>query len=250
VSARKVRLFLELVLRIVPDLWALLVTHWPGRLGNLLRYRYYKRRLRHLGERAVIDAGVYMANPSYISIGDNTHIDRGVSLIAGPLEERGRVVYRKPNPNFPHRPGEIHIGRDVHIAPFAYLLGHGGIHIGDRSCITSGVRVYSVSHHYRNLNDPEDQRLYSFSNRVPVEDQALIVGPVVLQENTAVGLNSVVLPGSTIGRNSWVGVLSSVARTLPAGVIAAGSPATVVKPRPGCAAAEPVLSRRRPEGQE
>ncbi len=238
-SASKIRLFFSLGVRVVPDLLLLLITYWPGELGNLLRYRYYKRRLKYLGKGAVIDVGVYMASPRYISVGDGAHIDRGVTLIAGPPREGQRRICRKNNPRFGHETGEICIGRNVHIAPGAYLLGHGGISVADRSCITTGARVYSMSHHYRNLDDPNDRKLYSFSNRVPMEDQLVIVGPVVMEENAALGLNSVALPGSTIGRNSWVGVLSVAVGTIPPNVIAVGCPAAVIKQRCPARAASP-----------
>jgi acetyltransferase-like isoleucine patch superfamily enzyme len=66
---------------------------------------------------------------------------------------------------------------------------------------------------------------------VPGDEQVIIVAPVVMEENTALGLNSVMLPGSAIGANSWVGVLSSVMGAIPANVIASGAPAVVVKER-------------------
>ena len=73
--------------------------------------------------------------------------------------------------------------------------------------------------------------MYVFGNRVPDEDQALILGPVVLETNTAIGLHSVILPGVTIGQNSWVGVLSCVVQDIPENAIATGNPAVAVKSR-------------------
>ncbi len=216
----------------------MLVTHWPGDFGNDLRYRYYKRRLRRLGKGAVIEAGVFIPNPALVSIGDNTLIDRNVTIIAGRPTAGGRKIHHKANPDFRGQAGEVIIGSDVHIAPYAYLLGHGGLSVGDRSCITAGAKLYSISNHYRNLDDATDLKLYAFSNMAPLEDQALIVGPIVVGVNAAVGLNSIVLPGCTIGDNSWVGVQSYVIENVPPNVIAMGSPAKVVRQRPLPPAAE------------
>lgn len=230
-ALRNLSLLMSFIIRLVPDALSLLIAYWPGRLGNHLRYRYYKRRLKYLGKGAVLDVGVHLVNPSYISIGDNTHVDRLVTLVAGPPRASKRHVIHKANPAFRHEIGEIHIGRNVHIAPEVYLLGHGGISVGDDSGIASGARVFSTSHHYRNPDDSADRTLYKYSTRVPDDEQVIIVGPVVMEENTALGLNSVMLPGSTIGANSWVGILSSVMGAIPANAIASGAPAVVVKER-------------------
>ena len=230
-ALRGVSLLMRCTVRLLPDSLRLLVTYWPGSLGNHLRYWYYRRRLKHLGRAAVLDVGVHLVNPEYISIGDNTHVDRFVTLAAGPPSRSDRKMIHKANPAFKHKVGEIHIGRNVHIAPGAYLVGHGGISVGDDSGVASGAKVFSVSHHYRNPDDDADKRFYTYSTRVPGDEQAIIVAPVVMEAHTALGLNSVMLPGSTIGANSWVGVLSSVMGAIPANVIASGAPAVVVKER-------------------
>ncbi|MCB9852241.1 MAG: hypothetical protein H6819_04025 [Phycisphaerales bacterium] len=219
-------------LALLPTMWFLLVNHWPGKLGCQLRYRYYKRRLKHLGERAVLDVGVHFVNPQCISIGDNTHIDRHVTIAAGPIHERNRVVTRKQNPHFTHETGEVHIGSDVHIAPLAYLLGHGGICIGNQCGVASGACLLSVSHHHRDASAPNSTRRFIFSTRVPDEDQSLIIGPVVMHDRTGLGIHSIAFPGSTISSDSWVGAQSIVMGTIPKNVIAGGNPATILRERP------------------
>jgi maltose O-acetyltransferase len=52
---------------------------------------------------------------------------------------------------------------------------------------------------------------------------------VVLGDSSAVGLNSVVLPGSSLGHGSWLGSLSMLSGKIPPNVLATGNPATVVK---------------------
>ena len=52
-----------------------------------------------------------------------------------------------------------------------------------------------------------------------------------MEKYTALGLNSVILPGGTIREGSWVGVLSVVKGTVPHYSIAEGNPAKVVKRR-------------------
>ena len=214
---------------VFPDIVKMLITYWPGKSGHFIRYQYYKRKLKYLGKRAKIDFGVHIVNPSKISIGEKTHIDRHVTLIAGKLLEGNRLIHHKDNPDYQYERGEIHIGQNIHIAPYVYIVGIGGVSIGDCSGIASGTRIFSISHHYRNLSNPDDKKAYSFSNAISGENQSIIVSPVVMGKNTGIGLNSVMLPGSTIGENSWVGVLSCVRGIIPPNVIAMGCPTEVIK---------------------
>ena len=52
---------------------------------------------------------------------------------------------------------------------------------------------------------------------------------VVIEDDVWLGLNVVVLKGVTIGRGSVIGANSLVTRSIPAGVVAAGSPAKVIR---------------------
>jgi acetyltransferase-like isoleucine patch superfamily enzyme len=221
-----VRLFKTLLFEFA---WLLLfpVQYVPGAIGNRLRRLVWRAFLGGMGKRVEIDVGVQIVNPRFIFIGDDTWIDKYAVLIAGPPHEGKRDISRKPNLEFPAKEGELHIGRRCHIAPHALIQAHGGVWIGDELTIASGARVYSMSHHYRPLHAPQT-KYYRFSSRAKEEEQALIVSPVVIHSGAAVGLNSVVLPGSTIGENSWVGANSCVRGVIPPNSAATGTPAKVV----------------------
>jgi acetyltransferase-like isoleucine patch superfamily enzyme len=53
--------------------------------------------------------------------------------------------------------------------------------------------------------------------------------PVVIEDNVWLGLNSVVLKGVTIGKNSVIGANSVVTKDIPANVVAAGNPCKVIR---------------------
>lgn len=53
--------------------------------------------------------------------------------------------------------------------------------------------------------------------------------PIVIEDDVFLGMNVVVLKGCTIGKGTVVGVGSLVTRSLPAGVLAAGRPARVIR---------------------
>lgn len=216
----------------LPGAFALtLVTYCPGASGNTLRRLYYRPRLRRLGRNSIIEAGVFIENPQYVSIGDNSLIDRFVSIVAGPVHTGRRKVLFKNNPQFDRATGEVAIGDNVHIAPFAYLMGTGGIAIHERCGVTSGARLFSASHHYGDPTDPTGTARYSIGQAIPEDEQILVVGPLVICRESLVGLNTIVLPGVTIGEGTWVGAMSLVTRSLPSDVIAGGAPASVLKTR-------------------
>lgn len=205
------------------------IFYLPGPLGFQLRYHYYKRKLRYLGKNVKIDIGVCIQNPQCVSVGDNTWIDKYVILLAGKPTVGKRKIFRKSNNKFKGKEGELIIGKNVHIAPYVLISGMGGTFIGNNLTIASGSKVYSFSHHYRNLLDLSDNYDYKFSSMSPENEQFLISAPIVAENNSAIGLNSVILPGVTIGKNSWIGANSTVKQSIPPDVIAFGSPARVIR---------------------
>jgi maltose O-acetyltransferase len=186
-----------------------------------------------MGKGVVIDVGVRIHSPRYVSIGDNTWIDNYVVIFAGPTKSGERLVCRKPNPAFLFTEGEVVIGKNCHISNFVVLQGHGGLSVGDCSTVASGSLLYSMSHHHRDPTNPEDLTRYKFSSMAAPHEQSLIISPVVMEADTALGLGSVMLPGATIHEGSWVGAKSLVLKSVPPHSIASGSPAKVTSVRPG-----------------
>ncbi|GHT24693.1 hypothetical protein AGMMS4957_18180 [Bacteroidia bacterium] len=61
------------------------------------------------------------------------------------------------------------------------------------------------------------------------EDAPIATRPVKIGNNVFIGVNSIILKGTTIGNNSVIGAGSVVSGTIPANVIAAGNPCKVIK---------------------
>lgn len=214
-------------------LWELIIVQLPGPSGVRLRREYWGKRFRHMGRNVKIDTGVQILNPEWITVGDDCLIDKNVILMAGPVRDGGRKVTRRPNPNFKHEEGELVLGHGVHLAKNTVVSGHGGVYIGDYSCVATGGHVYSVSHHYRNLGDPSDTYFYKTNNAAPDEEQTLVVGPVVIEENTGVAALGIVMVGVTVGHDSYPVAYSLVMEDVPPYAISRGQPAKPVKLRPG-----------------
>lgn len=205
---------------------SLLMNSFRGKSGYLARATYWKARLGYLGRNVIIDTGVHFIRPTSIFIGDYSWIDKNAILIAGEPNLLGAKVIPRPNSNYRHRPGELRVGKHCHIAPNALIQALAGVVLGNCASIASGGKIYSVSNHIRNPKDPEDTTVYMWSPRVPLKQQLLVVGPVVLKDNSGLGLNAVVMPGVTVHENSLVGVNSLALHDVPPNTIAVGVPAT------------------------
>lgn len=179
-----------------------------GGLGKKLRYWYYRTKFKSCGKNIIIEEGVFFENVKHISLGDNVWIDKNVILIAGEFKPNGRKYHRKGDELV--NPGDLIISNNVHVAPFVLIQAHGGVKIGEDVTIACGSKIYSLSHHYKNLNDQTDKKRYAFSTMAKKEDQFLIVGNVIVGDKAAVGINAVLLPGSKIPYGTWIGVSSVV----------------------------------------
>lgn len=196
-----------------------LMNSFRGKSGYVARAAYWKARLRHLGVNVLIDTGVHFILASLTSIGDYSWIDKNVILIAGKLDSKGAKIIERGNSNYHHEPGELRIGKYCHIAPNAIIQATGGVELGDCASIASGGKIYSASNHIRNPKDPEDLTVYMWSATVPPEKKLLVVGPVVLKNNSGLGLNAVVMPGVTIHENSLVKINSLALHDIPPNTI-------------------------------
>lgn len=205
------------------------VIYWPGNLGYTLRYRYWKKRLKFLGKNVRIDVGVHFQKAEYVSIDDNSWIDRNVLILAGPDNSK-RERKNIHNPDFTLNKGEVYIGKFAHVAPNCILSGIGGIYISDNCGIASGARAYSFSHHYKSLNDTSNKNV-AFSPMLDQVNQYMIEGPIYLGENVGVGLNAVILPGVSIGKDSFVAIGSVVYSSFPENSFVQGMPGKRVKSR-------------------
>jgi len=102
----------------------------------------------------------------------------------------------------------VEIGRDVYISSQAHIDVIGGrITIGNNVSISGGC--YILCHTGR--------RLVKEGERTIIED------------NVRIFVNSVILPGVRIGRNSIVGAGSIVMKDVPPNVVVQGNPARVVQ---------------------
>ncbi|MEO6347916.1 MAG: hypothetical protein ABIO60_08395 [Aquaticitalea sp.] len=179
-----------------------------GAVGRKIRYFYYKGQFKSCGNNVIIEEGVFFESPETMHFGSNVWIDKHTILLGGAFNPKDRQFHVKGSQELSW--GDLIISDGVHIAPFSLIQAHGGVKIGENVTVASGSKIYSLSHHYKNLDDPLDSKRYSFSTMAKKEDQFMIIGNVIIGDNAAIGLNSVILPGSIVPNGTWIGVLSAL----------------------------------------
>ena len=107
----------------------------------------------------------------------------------------------------------ITIGKDVFINAGCKFQDQGGIVIGDGALIGHGVVLATLDH-----------------DLDPAKRQQLHPGKIVIGKGVWIGANATVTRGVTIGDHAVIAAGAVVNRVVPAGMIAGGVPARIIKP--------------------
>jgi acetyltransferase-like isoleucine patch superfamily enzyme len=193
-----------------------------GPLGVRARRAYYRRRLFACGARLVIEPGVHLIAPEWISLGDDVWIDRFAVMIAGPPAPGAQVSLRKAEERGAPEPGRILIGDRAHIGVGSIVQGHGGVRIGDAFTAAPHAKIYSFSN---------DQRKSRGGTHPSARAQIhYVMTPVLIGDNVWVGINAVVI-GHAMGSDTFVKPGAVVSRSIPANSVVEGVPAKRTGPR-------------------
>jgi len=151
-------------------------------------------------------------------------IGNDVSLLSSNLYYHAQMF--GPVKLFADRPGaRIVIGDNCRING-ACLHAWKSIVLGSNCLIAANVQIIDSNGHALCMENPE--------LRLTTSDEP---EPVVLGDNVWVGLNSIILPGTTLGDGCVVAAGSVVKGDFPPGSIVGGVPARVIMARPPAAAA-------------
>ena len=120
------------------------------------------------------------------------------------------------------------IGKNVYV--------DAGVLIGDRCKVQNNVSLFQgvtledgvfVGPHVCFTNDRVPRAVNGDGS--PKTDADWDVSPILVRSGAALGANSTILPGITIGRWALIGAGSVVTRDVPDGVFAAGNPCKVIR---------------------
>jgi acetyltransferase-like isoleucine patch superfamily enzyme len=171
--------------------------------------RNRRRRRRWRINRHAARGGFYIRYPVEGELLEA--LDEGrLRIGAGTLLEPGCWLTLAPR-------ARIEIGEGCFLNRNIMLAADGEIAIGDHVMFANGCFVGDADHRF---DDP----------RTPITHQGFkSKGPVRIGSNCWFGVNCVVTSGVTIGDRCVIGANSVVTEDLPAGTIAAGAPASVIK---------------------
>jgi len=223
---------IKIFLTLPAMLYACFVNYLPGDIGLGIRYYYWKKRFKYLGRNVRIETGTYFQNPKFISIDDNTWIDRDVVILGG-LDDSQREKIKKENIHYKGLPGEVYIGKNVHIGIGCVLSGiESGLYISDDCTFSAHCKVYAFSHHYKSKIEP--RKRVCFGSRGLPEHQCLFTGSVYFGKNTGLAMNCVVLPGTAVLEDCFVKIGSVLRQTTyEHNSVINGNPASVIASRYG-----------------
>ena len=106
----------------------------------------------------------------------------------------------------------ITVGKNVFINSGCRFQDQGGITIGDGALIGHNAVLATLNHDFS-----------------PEKRSSMHPAPVVIGKNVWLGANVTVVPGVTIGDNAVIAAGAVVTKDIPAGTIAAGVPAKVLR---------------------
>jgi acetyltransferase-like isoleucine patch superfamily enzyme len=135
-----------------------------------------------------------------VTFGDRVHLNEGVRIVTA-------------------HGGSVSFGDDAHVQPGCYFMAvQSAIQIGRKAQIAPNCAFYPYEHGI----DPDR----------PIHEQPLHSrGDIEIADDAWLGHGVIVLSGVSIGAGAVVGAGSVVTKSLPAGVVAAGSPARIVRER-------------------
>ncbi len=176
---------------------------------SLLRF-FGLQWLRLRGARADSSVLIHGFPSVRIKQGGSILIERGVTLNSAewsnPLNDGCRVRLCAVGG------GKIILRANSGISS-ARLISHSLIEVGEGSAIGAGSLLCDSDMH-----------------EVPLgSDKPIGILPIVIGRNVFIGAQCIILKGVTIGDGAVIGAGSVVTRDIPAGAVAAGNPAVVVK---------------------
>ncbi len=162
--------------------------------------RFERSQLRAVGEHVVFEDGVRIWHPETVSLGENVYVGHGAML---------KGYYK----------GELVVGDDTWIGQGCFFHSAGGIRIGARVGVGPFVKILTSVHEEAGRD-------------VAILEAPLRFAPVVVEDDSDLGVGAILLPGVTVGRGAQIGAGAVVTKDVPPWAVVAGNPAKLLRMRP------------------
>jgi acetyltransferase-like isoleucine patch superfamily enzyme len=156
-------------------------------------------QFEQVGKGVVIELGVLVFHPENIQLGENVYVGHQ-TIIKG---------YYK---------NKLKIGDNCWIGQQVFIHSAGGVEIHKNVGIGPGVKILTSTHSEEGCDKPIIERSVQFS-------------PVIIEEDCDIGVNSVILPGVTLGRGTQVGAGAVVTKSFLPYSVVGGVPAKLMRSR-------------------
>lgn len=166
---------------------------------------YYRFVFKKVGIKSIIYTPMRIVNPSNITIGNKTLIEKEATLYS--IKQYANKTYN----------GEIFIGDNVYINHHCNVTCANSIKIENDVLLAYNVSIFDFDHGYEDIN--------SNINRCDL----IVKGPIVIGEKSWIGMNVAILGKVKIGKHCIIGANSVVIKDIPDYSIAVGNPARVIK---------------------
>lgn len=124
--------------------------------------------------------------------------------------------------------GKIIVCPEVYIGDDCLISCSNLIEIGSYTLIAHGVQIFDNDSHPLDWHSRKKDWQIIMDDRTQTREE-IASSPIRIGQNVWIGLNSIILKGVTIGDKSIIAAGSVVTNNIPAGVIAGGNPARVIK---------------------
>lgn len=161
--------------------------------------RFNKTDFKKLGDRVVFESGVLVFHPENISIGNDVYIGHQTIL---------KGYYNS----------KLTIDDGTWIGQQCFFHGAGNLQIGKNVGIGPGVKIITSYHSEEGIIKP-------------VLHSKILFEQVTVDDDSDLGVGSIVLPGVKIGKGVVVGAGAVVTKDVPDYAVVVGSPARIIRYR-------------------
>ena len=177
------------------------VFNFPGTIGMVLRKIICKMLCGNIGHRSILDSGIKISGYKNIYIDEYVWVDRNVELLSDT--------------------GYIKIGKRVHIAPYANIVGLAGVIIEDYAAVGRYAQVLSHS-------VVSEKGKYMTGPMVIESEKGGKSEEIIIRKNAVISSGAIIMPGVEIGEGAIIGPNSLILSSVKPWNIMLGVPARAI----------------------